>query len=74
MILPIFEVSTKYLRHVGHGVARISICLKINAYLFEGSVSPASWGSGQGFGDRLDLLQVQAGTNLNLNLTRDLNS
>jgi hypothetical protein len=73
MTLPIFEVSTKSETRRAC-VARVRICLKINAYLFEGSVSPASWGSGQGFGDRLDLLQVQAGTNLNLNLTRDLNS
>jgi hypothetical protein len=48
-------------------VARARIYVKINAYLFEGTMSPASWGYGQGFGDRRDLLRVQAGPLLNLN-------
>jgi len=56
----------------GHGLARARIYPKINAYLFEGSMSPASWGSGRGLGDRLDLFLIRVG--MSLNLTHDLKS
>jgi hypothetical protein len=55
-----------------HGLAHGRSYLKINAYFFEGSVSPVSWEFGQDFGDRPDLLQIQAGTDLNLDLTHNL--
>jgi hypothetical protein len=54
MIPHIFKVK-RILKLLGHGLARTRIYLKINVFLFEGSVSPASSVSGEGFGDRLDL-------------------
>jgi hypothetical protein len=72
LLLHIFKPQQD-LRHPGHGI-RPRIYAKINAYSFEGSVSLASWGSGQGFGDRRDLIRVQVGTNLNPNPTFNLNT
>jgi len=71
MIPHIFKVK-RILKFLGNGLARARIYPKINVFLFEGSVSPASWVSGGGFGDRLDLVQIQVG--MNLNLTHDLKS
>ena len=61
------------LRILGHDLARTRTYQKINAYLFEGSVSSASWGCGQGFGDRQDLLQMPT-IKLTLNPTHNSNS
>ena len=62
------------LSHLAHGVPHARTYLKINAYFFEVSVSPVSWEFGQGFGDRQDLLRIQAGTDLNLDMTHNLDS
>jgi len=50
------------------------IGMKINACFFKGSVPLVSWGFGQGFGDRQDLLRIRASTDLNLDLTDNLDS
>ena len=52
---------------------RTSISPTINAYLSEGTASPAEGGYCQSE-DRQDLHQRQTGTNLDLNPIRNLNS
>ena len=64
----------RILRLLVHDLAHTRIYRKINAYLFEGSVSLASWGCGQGFGDRQDLLRTLAMMNMNLISTHNSNS
>jgi hypothetical protein len=64
-------------RTLGHrrfDMTRTRIYLKINAYLFEDSMSLASWECGQGLGDKEDLLRAQAGMVLNPNRTHGSNS
>jgi hypothetical protein len=63
----------RILKLLGHDLARTRIYRKINAYLFEDSVSHASSGCGPSFVDRQDLLQMQVTKNLNLNPTHNVN-
>lgn len=62
------------LKFLGRDLARTRIHQKINAYLFEDSVSSASSGCGPSFVDKQDLLQIQATKSLNLNPTHNSNS
>jgi len=64
----------RILKLLGYDLAHTRIYQRINASSFEDSVSSASWGCGQGFGDKQGLLQMQVIANLNLNLTHISNS
>ena len=62
-----------YSKLLGHDLARTRIYRKINAYLFEDSMSFASSGCGPSFVDR-QLLQMQVAKNQNQNPTYNSNS
>jgi len=72
-ICTIFKVR-RILKRLGHDVARIRIYRKINAYLFEDSVSSAFSGCGLSFVPKQDLLQMQTAKNLKPNPTHNSNS
>jgi hypothetical protein len=72
MIVHIFGLDVSH--DIMYDFVHTRISPTINAYLSEGTASPAHCGYGQRSEDRQDLHQRQTGPNLDLNPIRNLNS